>query len=148
MSLICTIYLWREWEEPRSESMLEFFERKEDLAWVVQDFPFHPSFPSLKTKTFHSLTLSFSTQSILLQTSKLFTHQTPMRPTHLLWIAYTHFHRKLMKNISSSIETCFFMILHENLNLWIHVQNSSFWLKFHLLHMKLVVWPACQVCEF
>ena len=38
MILICTIYLWREWEEPRSESLLEIFERREDLAWVFSRF--------------------------------------------------------------------------------------------------------------
>ena len=58
------------------------------------------------------------------------------------------FYLKLSKEISFSIETCFFMIPHENLNLWIHFQNFSFWSKFHLLHMKLVVWPTWQVFRF
>ena len=65
-----------------------------------------------------------------------------------LWIAFTQFHLKLMKDISFSIETCFFMILHENLNLWIHVPNFGFWSNFHPPHIKLVVWPTCQVYQF
>ena len=71
-----------------------------------------------------------------------------MRLTSLFWIAFTHFHPKLMKYISSSIETCFFMILRKNIILWIHFQNFSFWSKFHCSHMKLVVQSVCQVCEF
>ena len=122
--------------------------RKEDLVSNLYVFPFHPSFSSektflsVKTQTFHSLSLFFLTQGILFQTSKLFTHRTPMRTTHLLWIAFTHFQLNLMKEILFSIETCFFMILHENLNLWIHVPILSFLVEFSPLHMKLVVWPA------
>ena len=79
-----------------------------------------------KLKLFVHFHLLSQLKAYLFQTLKLFTHRTPMRPTHPLWIASTHFHPKIMKNIPSSIETCFFMILHENINLWIHVQNFSF----------------------
>ena len=122
--------------------------RKEDLASNLQVFPFHPSFSSekkflsLETKLFHALPLSFSTQSIIFQTSKLFIHQISMRPTDRLWITFTHFHPKLMKDISFFIETCFFMILHENFNLWIHVPNLSVLVKISLLHMKLTIGHA------
>lgn len=154
MSLICTIYLWREWEKPRSESLLEIFERKEDLAWAFQVFPFHPSFlsaktfRSMKTKTFHPLSLVFSTQRIFSQNFKTFLSSNSTRPTHPPWIAVTHFHLNLMKKFSHLIETFFLMILHENIILWNHVQNFSFWSKFHLPHMNLVVQLVCQVCEF
>ena len=154
MSPICTIYLWREREKPRSESLLEFFERKEDLASIFQVFPFHPSFLSdknflsMKTQTSHPLSLVFSTQSIFSPNFRTFLSSNSMRPTHPPWISFTHFHPNIMKYFSQLIETCFFMILHENLNLWGHVQNFSFWSKFHFSHMKLVVQPVCQVREF
>ena len=82
------------------------------------------------------------------KTSKLFFHWTP-------WDQLIHprlkthiFIQILWKNFSPSIGTCLFMILHENLILWSHVQIFSFWSKFHLPQMKLVVQHVCQVCEF
>ena len=118
--------IWRVWEKPRRERTHWVFVRKEDLASNLKVFPFHPSFSSnktflsVKTQTFHSLSLAYLTQSISFPTSKLFIHRTPMRSTHLPWIAFTYFHLKLIKDISFSFETCFLMILHENYILWSH----------------------------
>lgn len=128
--------------------------RKEDRASNSQVFPFHPSFlrettfARFKTKLSTHFHLPSELKACFLQNSKLFIHRTPMRSTNRLWIAFTHFHPKVMREISYSIETCLFMILHETFNLWIHVPNLSFLVKISLLHMKLVVWPACQVCQF
>ena len=97
---------------------------------------------------FSVTSLSISTQSTFLQTWKLFIHRTfheTNQPT-LNWIHI--FYPKLMKDISFLIETCFFMIHHENFKLYIHVSNLSFLVEILVLHMKLVVWIAWQVCNF
>ena len=130
--------------------------RKENLALNFQVFPFHPSFSSdktflsMKTQNYHPLSLVFSTQNIFSPNfkKKTFLSSNSMRPTHPPWIAFSHFPLNIMKKFSHSIETCFFMILHENHILWSHVQIFSFWSKFHLPDMKLVTQPVCQVCEF
>ena len=96
---------------------LSFWE-KEDLASIFQVLSFHPSFSSeksflsMKTETYHPLSLVFSTQSIFSQNFKIFLWSNSMRPTHPLWIAFTHFHPNIIKCISHSIEKCFFMIIH------------------------------------
>ena len=53
-----------------------------------------------------------------------------------------------MKDILESNETQFFMILHENPIIWIHVHFFSFWSNFHRLHTILAIQSVCQVCEF
>ena len=160
MSLIFTFYLWREWEDPGSESLLEFFKRKQDLAWVCQVFPFHPSFSrfSIPSKFFKwenfykyeklNFSLFFLTKTTFPSTWKLFLSSNSMRHTLSPRISKTHFHPNLMKNISDSNETCFFMILHENIIIWSHVHFFSVWSNFHRSHMILVVQPICQVCKF
>ena len=102
----------------------------------------------MKTQTSHPLSLVLTSQNIFSQNFKTILSSNSMRPTHPSQIAFSHFHMNLMKYISHSIETCFSTILHENIILWSHVQIFSFWSKFHLLRMKLVVQPIRQVCEF
>ena len=121
---------------------------------IFQVFPFHQSFSSEKTflsiknQTSHPLSLVFLAQIIFSHNFKTILSSNSMRPTHPPWIAFTHFHQDLMKYISHWFETCFFMILLENIILWSHAQIFSFLSKFHLMHMKLVIQPVCQVCEF
>ena len=110
--------------------------------YFIQVFQVRQLFQVWKLKFFTHLYFLSQLKEYFFQTPKLCIHQTPMRPTNRLSISFTLFHPKLMKDISSSFETCFFMILHENLNLWIHVPNLSFLFKISLLHMKLVVWPT------
>ena len=80
-----------------SGSLLEIFERREDLAWVFQDFPFHPSFLSektflsIKTKTSH---LFSQLKALFPQTSKLFLSSNSMRHTLSPQIAKKHFSSK------------------------------------------------------
>ena len=70
MNLIFTVYLWREWEEPRSESLLEIFKRKEDLTWVFKVFH------SIQVCWVRKTSLSMKTQiSHLLSQLKAFFHQ-------------------------------------------------------------------------
>ena len=126
------------------------FVRKGDIASSLQVFSFHPSFSSEKTfpqvwklkKLFTHFHFLSQLKAYILQTLKLFTHRAPMRQTNQLWIAFTNFHPKLMKGISSSIESYFFMIL------WIHVSNLSFLVEISFLHMKFAIWPPWQVCQF
>ena len=90
-------------------SLLEFFERKEDLASIFQVWAFHPSFSSektclsMKTQTSYPLSLVFSTQSIFSSNFKTFLSSNSMRPTHPPWIVFTHFLLNVEKYISYSI---------------------------------------------
>ena len=71
-----------------------------------------------------------------------------MRHTLSPRIAKTHFHPNIMNDISESIETCFFMILHENLIICSHLHFFQFLVEFSSLYMILVIHPIFQVCEF
>ena len=114
MSLIYTILLWRELEEPRNESLLEIFERIEDLDWVFNIFHsiqvgrVKKMFLSMKTQTSH---LFWQLKALFHQLQNFFLLSNSMWHTLSPWIAKTHFHFNIMKDILESNETCFFMIL-------------------------------------
>ena len=151
MSLICTIYLWREWGEPKSESFTCDFWEKRGFSSSFQDFPFHRSLWSEeKFSKYENLNFSLvsQTQSIFSSDFKLFLSSNSMRHTFSSRIVKTYFHPNIMIHISESNETCFFMILNENPIIWSHVQFFSFRSNFHRWHMILVVQPVCQVWEF
>ena len=128
--------------------------RKEDLASNFQLLPFHPSFSS--DKTFISMKTELLIHFYLFSQLKACFHKTSknfsfieLHETHsFTMIQKTHFHLNLMKYLLESIETCFFMILHENIIIWSHVHFFNFWSKFHHPHMILVIQHVCQVCEF
>jgi hypothetical protein len=120
--------------------LLEIFERREDLVWVFKIFHsiqfgrVRKNFLSMKTQTSH---LFSQLKELFHQLQNFFFHRTPLD---------TLFHHGLQKRIftqisyiSKSNETCFYMILHENLIIWSHVHFFSFWSNFHHLHMILVV---------
>lgn len=68
MSLICAFYLWREWEELRSESFTCDFQEKRGFSSSFQDFPFHQRLLSEKNfSKYENLNFSLvsQTQNIL-----------------------------------------------------------------------------------
>ena len=151
MILICTIYLWREWGEAKSESFTCDFQEKRGFSSSFQDFPFHRSLLSEQNLFRYenlNFSLVFETQSILSINFKLFLSSNSMRHTFSPQIAKTYFQPNIMKYISESNDTCFFMVLNENPIIWSHVQFFSFWSNFHPLCMILVVHPFCQAYEF
>ena len=146
-----SFFLWRVWEKLRSESTLSFFVKKEDLASSFASLPFQnkfsseKTFPSSKTQLFIHYTFYPKSKHTSSKLENFSFIELPWdRPTNCR--LHSHFHPKLMKDISSSIKTCFLMILLKNFNLWIHVPNLSFLVEISLLHMKLVIWPTWQVC--
>ena len=145
MSLICTIYIWREWKEPRSKSFTWDFWEKRGFSLSFQDFPFRRSLLSEKNFSKYenlNFSLVFSTQSTFSPTSKLFLSSNSMRHTFSPRIAKTHFHPNLMKYFSELIETCFFIILHETFILWGHV------LLFFILFFQFLVEISPTTHEF
>jgi hypothetical protein len=98
----------------------------------------------METQTSH---LCSQFKAFFPSTSKFFFHRIP-QDTFSPRIAKTQFHPNIMKDISESNETCFIMILNENLIILSHVRFFSFRSNFHRPHMILVVQPVCQVCEF
>jgi hypothetical protein len=92
--------------------------------------------------------LTHQTQGIISSNFRLFLSLNPMRQTFSSQIVKKKFHPNLMKYISESNETCFFMIMNENPIIWSHVQFFSFWSNFHRPCMILVVQPICQGCDF
>ena len=109
---------------PRVRVLLEIFKRRDDLAWFFKIFHsievgwVRKNFLSMKTQTSH---LFSQLKAFFPPTSKLFLSSNSMKHTFSPRIAKTHFHLNLMKDISKSNETCFFMILHENIIIWSHV---------------------------
>ena len=100
-----------------------------------------------------NLSLVFSTQSILFINLKTFSfiefHETLFSPR----IVKTQFQPNLMKDILESNETCFFMILHENLIIWSHVHFFSVFGRIFTAHtwfwlfsefVKLVSLSTCS----
>ena len=99
-------------ERPRVRVYL-WFSREERILFKFSRF-FHPIevcewrkfFQVWKDKTSHTI---FKHKTLFHQTSNFFFHQTPW-DTFSSWIVKTHFQPNLMKYISESNETCFFMI--------------------------------------
>ena len=104
--------------------LLSIFESREDLVRVFKIFHYikvcrvRKTFLSIKTQTSH---LFLKHKAFFPPTSKLFLLSNSTRQTFSPHIAKTHLHPNLMKDISELNETCFFMISHENLIIWIHV---------------------------
>jgi hypothetical protein len=145
-------FLWRVRQKLRCDNTTQFVWGKEDLTSILESFHSQTNFSSEKTlkssKTqlfthFNTFYLNLKHISLNLKTfpSSNFPWDWPTNSR-----LHLHFHPKLMKVISFSIETCFFTIQHEKFNLHIHVSNLIFLVKISFMHMKLVVWLAWQVC--
>ena len=63
MSLICTIYLWREWGDPNSESFTCDFREKRGFSSSFQDFSFHQSLWSEENFSKYELNFSLVSQT-------------------------------------------------------------------------------------
>ena len=111
----------------------------------IEVFWVRKSFLSMKNQTSF---LFFKHKAFFPSTSNFFFHRIPWDTIFHHELQKAYFHPNLMKDISKLNETCFFMILNENLIIWIHVQFFNFWSNFHRPHMILVVHPVCQVCDF
>ena len=66
----------------------------------IEVFQGRKLFQFWKLKIFTHFHFLSQLKLLFFQTSKLFIHRTPIRPTNQLWIAFTHFHPNLMKDIS------------------------------------------------
>ena len=89
------------------------FRGKRGFCPSFQDFSSHRSLWSeQKFSKYENLNFWHisQTQDILSSNFKLLLSLNPMRHTFSSWIVKTYFHRNLMKYISESNETCFFMI--------------------------------------
>ena len=90
---ICTV-----WEKPKSESILEFCEERGfSFKFVTFSIPSRffkwENFSKCeKSKFSFTFTLFLNSKHYFPNFNIFFTHRTPMRLTHLLWIAFTHFH--------------------------------------------------------
>ena len=141
-------------ESKRRDQLWEFtwdFWKKRGFCLSFQDFSSHQSLWGEKNfSKFENLNFlhNFQTQGILSSNFKLFLSSNPMRHTFSSQIVKTYFQPNLMKYISKSNETCFFMILNENPNIWSQVQIFSFWSNFHRPCMILIIQPFCQVYKF
>jgi hypothetical protein len=102
-----------------------------------------------KTQLFTHFTIfHFDSKQISSNLEKKFFIEPSMKPTNQPWTAFAFFHAKIMKVITFCIETCLFMIQHEEFNLHIHVSNLIFFIKISVMHMKSIPWPIWQAYQF
>jgi hypothetical protein len=109
------------------------FREKRGFCLSFQYFSSHRSLWSEKNfSKYENLKFShnFQTQGILSSNFKLFRSSNPMRRTFSSQIVKTYFQPNIMKYISESNETCFFMIQNKNPIIWSQVQFFYFLVEF------------------
>ena len=110
--------------------LLEIFKRREDLAWVFQDFPFHLSFFEWENFSKYensNFSLVFSTQSIISINFKTFSF-IEFHETHSFTSDYKDIFSSISREIHLRIE--WNMFLHDPTWKYHHMKPCSFFQFF------------------